>query len=89
MFVNLTSKERTDKAYSVFLELFLHIARSGIIARNNGGVLPVIETATAEAEAVEAVEIPVEELDSDPVVEIELTVEDTAEETAEAPADAE
>lgn len=51
-----------------------------------GGVLPVLETAPAEAETVE---IPVEEPDTDPVVEIELTVEDTAEETAEAPADAE
>ena len=46
----------------------------------------------AEAETVEIpVEemLPLEELDADPVVEIELTVEDTSEETAETPADAE
>ena len=57
-----------------------------------GGVLPVAETAPAETETVEIpVEemLPLEELDTDPVVEIELTVEDAAEETVEAPADAE
>ena len=58
----------------------------------NGGVLPVAETAPAETETVEIpVEemLPLEELDADPVVEIELTVEDTSAETAETPADAE
>lgn len=67
----------------------------------NGGVLPVAETVeTAPAEA-ETVEIPVEEPDADPVVEIELTVETLADETvsttseetsadtSETPADAE
>ena len=58
----------------------------------NGGILPVAETAPVEAETVEIpVEemLPLEEPDTDPVVEIELTAEDTSEETAEAPADAE
>jgi N utilization substance protein B len=47
----------------------------------NGGVLPVAETAPAETETVEIpVEemLPLEELDADPVVEIELTVETPA-----------
>ena len=53
----------------------------------NGGVLPVAETVetaeTAPAET-ETVEIPVEEPDADPVVEIELTVETLADETVSA-----
>ena len=80
------AKKYDDPKARAFINGVLNAIKKEL--EDNGGVLPVIETATAEAEAVEAVEIPVEELDSDPVVEIELTVEETAE-AGEAPSDAE
>ena len=87
--VELAKKYDDPKARS-FINGVLNAIKKEL--EENGGVLPVAETAPAEAETVEIpVEemLPLEEPDTDPVVEIELTVEDTSEETAETPADAE
>ena len=81
--VELAKKYDDPKARS-FINGVLNAIKKEL--EENGGVLPVAETAPAE---IETVEIPVEEPDADPVVEIELTVEDAAEETSEAPADTE
>ena len=84
------AKKYDDPKARAFINGVLNAIKKEL--EDNGGVLPVAETAPAEAETVEIpVEemLPLEELDTDPVVEIELTVEDTSEETAEAPADAE
>ena len=84
------AKKYDDPKARAFINGVLNAIKKEL--EENGGVLPVAETAPAAAETVEIpVEemLPLEELDTDPVVEIELTVEDTSEETAEAPADAE
>ena len=84
------AKKYDDPKARAFINGVLNAIKKEL--EENGGVLPAVETAPAEAETVEIpVEemLPLEEPDTDPVVEIELTVEDTAEETAEAPADAE
>ena len=78
------AKKYDDPKARAFINGVLNAIKKEL--EENGGVLPVAETAPAETETVE---IPVEEPDADPVVEIELTVEDTSEETSEAPADAE
>ena len=90
------AKKYDDPKARAFINGVLNAIKKEL--EDNGGVLPVAETVetaeTAPAEA-ETVEIPVEEMlpleepDTDPVVEIELTVEDTSEETAETPADTE
>ena len=88
--VELAKKYDDPKARS-FINGVLNAIKKEL--EDNGGVLPVMETARpAEVEEIPA-EIPmetlVEEPDADPVVEIELTVE-TAEEAAPAePSDAE
>ena len=84
------AKKYDDPKARAFINGVLNAIKKEL--EDNGGVLPVAEAAPAEAETVEIpVEemLPLEEPDTDPVVEIELTVEDTSEETAEAPADAE
>ena len=84
------AKKYDDPKARAFINGVLNAIKKEL--EDNGGVLPVLETAPAETETSEiAVEemLPLEEPDTDPVVEIELTVEDTAEETSEAPADAE
>ena len=84
------AKKYDDPKARAFINGVLNAIKKEL--EENGGVLPAVETAPAEAETVEIpVEemLPLEEPDTDPVVEIELTVEDTSEETAEAPADAE
>ena len=86
------AKKYDDPKARAFINGVLNAIKKEL--EENGGVLPVEETAPAETETVE---IPVEEPDADPVVEIELTVETladetvsaTVEETSEAPADAE
>ena len=94
--VELAKKYDDPKARS-FINGVLNAIKKEL--EDNGGVLPVmeipaeaaeatetVETAeTAEAaETAETVEIPVEEPDADPVVEIELTVEEPSNETADA-----
>ena len=89
------AKKYDDPKARAFINGVLNAIKKEL--EEGGGVLPVLETAPVETVPAEAetVEIPVEEMlpleepDTDPVVEIELTVEDTAEETSEAPADAE
>ena len=90
--VELAKKYDDPKARS-FINGVLNAIKKEL--EDNGGVLPVPETAVAEpaepalneAETAETpVEemLPLEELDTDPVVEIELTVETLADETVSA-----
>ena len=83
--VELAKKYDDPKARS-FINGVLNAIKKEL--EDNGGVLPVMETAET-AETAETVEIPVEEPDADPVVEIELTVEEPSEETPAETADAE
>ena len=76
--VELAKKYDDPKARS-FINGVLNAIKKEL--EDNGGVLPVMET---PAETAETVEIPVEEPDTDPVVEIELTVETLADETVSA-----
>ena len=77
--VELAKKYDDPKARS-FINGVLNAIKKEL--EENGGVLPVIETAVEEsAETAEPeipAEIPVEEPDADPVVEIELTVEESS-----------
>ena len=75
--VELAKKYDDPKARS-FINGVLNAIKKEL--EDNGGVLPVLETpAVAEPETAE---IPLEEPDADPVVEIELTVEETSEESS-------
>ena len=81
--VELAKKYDDPKARS-FINGVLNAIKKEL--EDNGGVLPVMETARpAEVEEIPA-EIPmetlVEEPDADPVVEIELTVEEPTEEAS-------
>ena len=73
------AKKYDDPKARAFINGVLNAIKKEL--EENGGVLPVAETVetaeTAPAEA-ETIEIPVEEPDTDPVVEIELTVETPA-----------
>ena len=75
--VELAKKYDDPKARS-FINGVLNAIKKEL--EDNGGVLPVIETPTAVEP--ETVEIPLEEPDADPVVEIELTVEEPTEEAS-------
>ena len=75
--VELAKKYDDPKARS-FINGVLNAIKKEL--EDNGGVLPVLETpAVAEPETAE---IPLEEPDADPVVEIELTVEEPSEESS-------
>ena len=75
--VELAKKYDDPKARS-FVNGVLNAIKKEL--EDNGGVLPVLETpAVTEPETAE---IPLEEPDADPVVEIELTVEETSEESS-------
>ena len=75
--VELAKKYDDPKARS-FINGVLNAIKKEL--EDNGGVLPVLETpAVVEPETAE---IPLEEPDADPVVEIELTVEETSEESS-------
>ena len=76
--VELAKKYDDPKARS-FINGVLNAIKKEL--EDNGGVLPVIEIPAETTETAEPVEIPVEEPDADPVVEIELTVETLADET--------
>ena len=91
------AKKYDDPKARAFINGVLNAIKKEL--EDNGGVLPVIEAAEADgnteadgnAEADETAELPVEEIpaeepDSDPVVEIELTVDESP---ADAPSDAE
>ena len=91
--VELAKKYDDPKARS-FINGVLNAIKKEL--EENGGVLPVAETAPAETAPAEAetAEIPAEDTDAEPAPEIEVTVEESTEETdsaesAEAPADAE
>ena len=75
--VELAKKYDDPKARS-FINGVLNAIKKEL--EDNGGVLPVIETPAAVEP--ETVEIPLEEPDADPVVEIELTVEEPTEEAS-------
>ena len=91
------AKKYDDPKARAFINGVLNAIKKEL--EENGGVPPVletapVETAPAEAEAVENHEIPAEDTDTEPALEIEVTVEEPAEEdgtaeSAEAPADAE
>ena len=66
------AKKYDDPKARAFINGVLNAIKKEL--EENGGVLPVPET--PEVAEPETVEIPVEEPDSDPVVEIELTVEE-------------
>ena len=76
--VELAKKYDDPKARS-FINGVLNAIKKEL--EDNGGVLPVIETPAAVEP--ETVEIPLEEPDADPVVEIELTAQEAAREAAE------
>lgn len=91
--VELAKKYDDPKARS-FINGVLNAIKKEL--EENGGVLPVAETAPAETAPAEAetAEIPAEDTDAEPAPEIEVTVEESTEkidsaESAEAPADAE
>ena len=75
------AKKYDDPKARAFINGVLNAIKKEL--EDNGGVLPVLET----AQPAEAVEIPaetlIEEPDADPVVEIELTVEEPSAEAAE------
>ncbi|MBR5123597.1 MAG: transcription antitermination factor NusB [Clostridia bacterium] len=75
------AKKYDDPKARAFINGVLNAIKKEL--EDNGGVLPVMET----AQPAEAVEIPaetlIEEPDADPVVEIELTVEEPSAEAAE------
>ena len=82
------AKKYDDPKARAFINGVLNAIKKEL--EENGGVLPVIETAPAEPS--EPVEIPAEDeiaTDTDPVVEIELTVEEPSEETSAEASDAE
>ena len=75
------AKKYDDPKARAFINGVLNAIKKEL--EDNGGVLPVMET----AQPAEAVEIPaetlIEEPDADPVVEIELTVDESSAEAAE------
>ena len=83
------AKKYDDPKARAFINGVLNAIKKEL--EENGGVLPVLETAPAETETAE---IPAEDTDAEPAPEIEVTVEESTKETdstesAEAPADAE
>ena len=66
------AKKYDDPKARAFINGVLNAIKKEL--EENGGVLPVIET--EQIAAPDTVEIPVEEPDADPVVDIELTVEE-------------
>ena len=72
------AKKFDDPKARAFINGVLNAVKKEL--EENGGVLPVTETpAAAEPETVE---IPLEEPDADPVVEIELTVEESSDDAS-------
>ena len=66
------AKKYDDPKARAFINGVLNAVKKEL--EENGGALPVVET--SDVTEPETVEIPVEEPDSDPVVEIELTLEE-------------
>ena len=66
------AKKYDDPKARAFINGVLNAVKKEL--EENGGVLPVVET--SDVTEPETVEIPVEEPDADPVVEIELTLEE-------------
>ena len=70
------AKKYDDPKARAFINGVLNAIKKEL--EENGGVLPVVETATAATAEEIPVETLMEEPDTDPVVEIELTVEESS-----------